>query len=71
MHVQLSNDLLTMIPQHLQKGQLMCIHLLSISTALIAILTKSPVTHSYDYSEQSSKVSESELGYSEPDRRER
>lgn len=44
MHVQLFNGILTMILQHLQKDQLICVHLLSISppTALIAILMKSP-----------------------------
>lgn len=42
MHVQLFNSILTMILQHLQKDQLMCIHPLLSPTALIAVLMKSP-----------------------------
>lgn len=71
MHVQLFNSILTMILQHLQKNQLMCIHLLSISYSTNCNTNEVSITLSYDYSEQSSEVSESELGYSKPDQRER
>lgn len=71
MHVQLFNGTLSMILQHLQKDQLMCIHLLSISYSTNCNTNEISITLSHDYGGQSSEVSESELGYSEPGQRER
>lgn len=71
MHVQLFNGILTMILQHLQKDQLICVHLLSISYSTDCNTNEVSITRSYDDHEQSSEVSESELGYSKPVQRER
>lgn len=71
MPVQLFNGVLTVILQHLQKYQLMCIHFPSISCSTNCPPNEASITLSHDYSEHSSEVSESEQGQCKPDRRER